>query len=482
MPRAVAIAEYPLTMGYGDPGVAQLSKRALGLVPSDSLEAGRLLCRYGLSLYLETADYESAQEALEEALAIGRREKDPGLELRALADAAHVDWDAGRLQESVDKNLQAIEVARSVDDPGAEASAHVFASAALMSMGELKASWPHAMAALEQFEKLRDRAMLSTALQAAQQVSFLEGDWGSTRELEERGLALEPSNPILLRCRVLLEFEVGNFTDGKTYMARFLRAMHLVPAGPNMQSALIASLLPMVARITGVTDQLNTAESAARSVLASPSVATNLIIFARMGAAMLAVIRGDVSAATDHYAAILHERNRLRTSMNVDRMLGLLSQTMGRLGDAMAHFEDALAFCQRGGIRPEYAWSACDYADALVQRNSPGDPEKAMLLLHEALALSEELGMLPLMDRMRKRLDWLATQPRAPHAYPAGLTEREVEVLVLVSQGKSNQEIADTLFISVRTVATHVTNILNKTNTANRTEAARYASRHDIVE
>ena len=105
-----------------------------------------------------------------------------------------------------------------------------------------------------------------------------------------------------------------------------------------------------------------------------------------------------------------------------------------------------------------------------------------MPLLREALALSEELGMRPLMDRLRTRLDWLATQPPAPHAYPDGLTEREVEVLLLVSRGKSNQEIADTLFISVRTVATHVTNILNKTNTANRTEAARYASQHKIVE
>ena len=85
------------------------------------------------------------------------------------------------------------------------------------------------------------------------------------------------------------------------------------------------------------------------------------------------------------------------------------------------------------------------------------------------------------MDRLKERLDWLATQPPVPQTYPGGLTEREVEVLILVSQGKSNQEIADTLFISVRTVATHVANILSKTNTANRTEAARYASDHHIA-
>jgi two-component system, NarL family, response regulator LiaR len=60
---------------------------------------------------------------------------------------------------------------------------------------------------------------------------------------------------------------------------------------------------------------------------------------------------------------------------------------------------------------------------------------------------------------------------------PAGepLTEREVEVLRLVSKGMSNQEIADLLIVSERTVRTHVSNILSKLHLANRTQAALYA-------
>lgn len=65
--------------------------------------------------------------------------------------------------------------------------------------------------------------------------------------------------------------------------------------------------------------------------------------------------------------------------------------------------------------------------------------------------------------------------------YPGGLTEREVEVIRLVYKGKSNREIADELFISLSTVSSHVTNILSKTDTANRTEAAMYASQHGLV-
>jgi len=52
-----------------------------------------------------------------------------------------------------------------------------------------------------------------------------------------------------------------------------------------------------------------------------------------------------------------------------DRLLGLLSYTMGNLDQAVTHFEDALAFCRKG-FRPELAWTCCDYADTLLQRHT----------------------------------------------------------------------------------------------------------------
>lgn len=61
------------------------------------------------------------------------------------------------------------------------------------------------------------------------------------------------------------------------------------------------------------------------------------------------------------------------------------------------------------------------------------------------------------------------------------LTEREVEVISLVARGLSNQEIADRLFISERTVRTHVSNILDKLHLANRTQAALYALREGLA-
>ncbi|WP_155286727.1 response regulator [Lacticaseibacillus zhaodongensis] len=61
------------------------------------------------------------------------------------------------------------------------------------------------------------------------------------------------------------------------------------------------------------------------------------------------------------------------------------------------------------------------------------------------------------------------------------LTSREREVLRLIAQGKSNQEIADELFITLKTVKTHVSNILAKLEVDDRTKAAIYAFKHGIV-
>ncbi|WEG72904.1 response regulator [Vagococcus intermedius] len=61
------------------------------------------------------------------------------------------------------------------------------------------------------------------------------------------------------------------------------------------------------------------------------------------------------------------------------------------------------------------------------------------------------------------------------------LTNRENEILLLIAEGKSNQEIADDLFITLKTVKTHVSNILSKLDVEDRTQAAIYAFKHGIV-
>jgi DNA-binding NarL/FixJ family response regulator len=118
-------------------------------------------------------------------------------------------------------------------------------------------------------------------------------------------------------------------------------------------------------------------------------------------------------------------------------------------------------------------------ARALLALDRPGDRPQARALLEEAIATAQELGIHGLGERAAALLGELAA-PAAP-AWPAGLTEREVEVLRLIAAGCSNRAIAQALFISPNIVLRHVSHIFAKTGMANRAEAAAYATRHGLA-
>jgi DNA-binding NarL/FixJ family response regulator len=74
-----------------------------------------------------------------------------------------------------------------------------------------------------------------------------------------------------------------------------------------------------------------------------------------------------------------------------------------------------------------------------------------------------------------------ATQQTTEATDRVGLSQREVEVLRLLATGRSNQQIADELVISLNTANRHVSNIYAKTGAANRAQAAVYAKEHGVV-
>ena len=70
---------------------------------------------------------------------------------------------------------------------------------------------------------------------------------------------------------------------------------------------------------------------------------------------------------------------------------------------------------------------------------------------------------------------------RKPLTYPAGLTAREVEILRLVAQGRTNAQVAEQLVISPRTVNWHLTSIYGKIEVSSRSAATRYAIEHHLT-
>ena len=114
-------------------------------------------------------------------------------------------------------------------------------------------------------------------------------------------------------------------------------------------------------------------------------------------------------------------------------------------------------------------------------------------LLSGAAAAARELGARPLLAELeqlarRARVDLGARAAVPTDAQPVTapvthrLSAREVEVLRLVADGRSNGEIADALFIARKTAGVHVTHILDKLGVTNRVEAAMAAARLGLLE
>ncbi|MDL1898439.1 response regulator transcription factor [Anaerolineae bacterium CFX7] len=97
-----------------------------------------------------------------------------------------------------------------------------------------------------------------------------------------------------------------------------------------------------------------------------------------------------------------------------------------------------------------------------------------------AVVRAAQRGEIRLPPDIVQKLMAQVARSAAPRTADVNLTERELQVLALVAQGQSNAEIAAQLVISVKTVKTHISNLLSKLNLADRTQLAIYALKHGL--
>jgi DNA-binding CsgD family transcriptional regulator len=190
------------------------------------------------------------------------------------------------------------------------------------------------------------------------------------------------------------------------------------------------------------------------------------------------MLDGDASAVFDELTEAFELARRLGT-VPVRAELGYRLSRAGRpIGDdglqhpyamlAGGRWREAAETWRSAGFRYEYAAALVDSPDV--------DDQLA------ALAVLDSLGAGPLARLVRARLKNLgvARIPRGPTAAtrvnPAGLTERQVEVVQLLAEGMTNAEIAGKLVLSVRTVDSHVAAVMEKLGGRTRTEAVARAA------
>lgn len=139
----------------------------------------------------------------------------------------------------------------------------------------------------------------------------------------------------------------------------------------------------------------------------------------------------------------------------------------------------------RTGQCHDHGWALVRLAECQLKE---ARREEAQTCLAAAIETGRVLRAVPLLDaayavgrRGRVELPVQDGRPATPRRHRHGLTTREVEVLVLLAEGCSNDQIAKKLFISPKTASVHVSRILAKLGVASRTEAAAVAHREGLL-
>lgn len=183
---------------------------------------------------------------------------------------------------------------------------------------------------------------------------------------------------------------------------------------------------------------------------------------------------GAAAAAAQHLADLDAGAGGVRLlSAHAALARGRVAAAEGRWEPATVYFEEALKWFGHLELPLEAARSRLELARVLVQRQ----PSLAVSEARAALSVLDKLGASHDADVAAALLRSWGAGGRSVPREAGVLTRREQEILRLLVQGYSNHEIAGQLFISSKTVAHHVSSVLEKLGLRNRAEAAAYAAR-----
>ena len=500
----------------GRPGAFEAYQEAVRLVPpGPSEERARALASLGQAVMLR-ARFAEAASLCEEAIAVARAVGDRLVEGHALNS---LGASIVRLDQ-VDRGLALMEEARrlaaELDAAKDEARACVNLSDMLDDLGRLEESVAVASAGMEVASAAGLRRTFGAFLAGNAAASLYHlGRWAETVQLTDAYLQLgsdEDLNTVTLRqTRAVLDAGRGDFASALAHVraARRLSGdMFIAVQYPPVLAAAEAEVAAWQGRL----------EDAAATVAGGLAALQGPLTDLR--ACMLLALGLRVEAERVALATARHDHDTVADARLVAEEL--LRWARGTLdGSEVAWKRALLATCEaeatraRGEGDPEgwlaavAAWEEAGYpyhlavarwraAEAVLARR--GDRNQAGELLRQGHATASDIGAEPLrreLERLARRgrvelrreaaagegddaPEGTAPEPVRPGA-ELGLTARELEVLALVAEGRSNRQVADALFISAKTASVHVSNILAKLGVASRVEAAAVAHRLGLL-
>ena len=456
--------------------IASLEEALDALEPGSSSLRLELIARLALKLHYVPGAYEGRRQIVDEALGVISDLDDPELQAHLLATCHRAMLNLDNLDERFRMAEQLIEIVRT-RDVGAFRINYVF--------------WMHFWNLLEAADYVAAIDALRLATQTARDhqsslsawmcqhgeiaVALLEGHFDSARRKSEENsritsiprqtveqmslrqtLEIERlSGEVAARTGELIVRQVEKNPDIPHW--RIILALYHLEAGDRQRAgSLLSELLPF-------------------------SESPNPDAYTLTDRAILAEIAVEVGSAASQetiFALLLPYQGRFAVPGPngiaygpISYHLGALATALGRHEDAEHQLTQAIEQCRPHGLRTYLARALA------VRGRLPGRDRKADL--DEARRIAQEIGLKPLLEKLELAGDPVAETEAEDNPY--GLSPRELDVLRLLVDGRTDREIAEALFISPRTAMSHVANIRNKLGVDSRTAAAGIAIREGLV-
>jgi predicted ATPase/DNA-binding CsgD family transcriptional regulator/Tfp pilus assembly protein PilF len=430
-------------------------------------------------------------------LARGLARLDPAptsLRCRTQLGAGYLAEDQRDLDAARERFAAALETARAIGDRLLESRAHVGLGTVEHDRADYAAALPHHEAALAAARAANDRRAMAIALSNVGAVSYFQGQLADAERAWEEGRAIVAAlgdvrmEAISTNNLGANASERGDFERAEELLTRTLQLQRQL----NSQRDLPFTLINLGEAARGLGDYTLAHDHLAEAVqllreAGNPAIEGHAL----HGLSALALDQGEVAQA----ASLLLESTRLVAEADDRHTILDNAELLGAIAIAAGNHAAAA----------EMLGASATLREAL---EAPPNPVARRQLDAIAAAVGKALGAAEVelqrtegtrhtVETLPRRISAIAREIVGPRRSLAGaavtatggvvaanapkLTNRELEVLRLLAQGKSTAEVSEMLFISQRTTSTHITNILGKLDVDSRTAAVALALRLGLV-